>query len=458
MKRRDLLAALAAAAVLPACAAPRGPATEARSVDLPEAFAGGGGTLPPELSPGWWRLAGCPVLDGLIGTAENGNPGLAEAMARLNEARALQGGAGQAFRPRIEVDSSIERESQTWSAARRERNLRTTLGSGRAGMSLELDLAERVAAEVRIAAAETALATASVAAARRLLATEIFRARAALGEAGQRARAIEGAVALHRRLLALASERVRLGLVPASDAARVETSLRRVEARLPEAVAEIAFARATLAALAGRAMLDGVPEAAPPLDLRAFRFSEVPAEVLRRRPDIQAAEAALARAGAARDLAMADLLPRVTLTGNLALGTGLMAGGLTTALAALGPSVTLPIFDRDIRLARVAAGEAAIEASLAWHAGRVIEGAAELRRGLAAVAAARAEDTALARAHDAAMRAGQRAEAAYRAGLADLSATLDAALFVSEIDIARLAAARAESDAVAAVLMAAAAG
>jgi hypothetical protein len=56
------------------------------------------------------------------------------------------------------------------------------------------------------------------------------------------------------------------------------------------------------------------------------------------------------------------------------------------------------------------------------------------------------------------MRAGQRAEAAYRAGLADLSATLDAALFVSEIDIARLAAARAESDAVAAVLMAAAAG
>lgn len=458
MKRRALLAALAAAAVLPACAASRGPAAEARSVDLPEAFAGRGGTLPPDLSPGWWRLAGCPVLDGLIATAEKGNPGLAEAMARLTEARALQDAAGQAFRPRIEIDSGIERESQTWNAARRERNLRTTLARGRAGMSLELDVAERVAAEVRIAAAETALATANVAAARRLLAIEIFRARAALGEAGQRVSTIEGAAALHRRLLALANERVRLGLAPALDAARVETALRRVEARLPEAVAETARARATLAALAGRATLDGVPEAASPLDLRAFRFAEVPAEVLRRRPDIQAAEAAIARAGAARDLAMAELLPRVTLSGNLALGTGLMAGGLTTALAALGPSVTLPVFDRDIRLARVAAGDAAIEASLAWHAARVTEGAAELRRGLAAVAAARAEDAALARAHDAAMRAGHRAEAAYRAGLADLSATLDAALSISEIDIARLAAARAESDAVAAVLIAAAAG
>jgi outer membrane protein TolC len=177
---------------------------------------------------------------------------------------------------------------------------------------------------------------------------------------------------------------------------------------------------------------------------------------LRRRPDVQAAEAALARAGAARDLAAADLLPRLTLAGNLALGAGLMAGGLTTGLAALGPSVTLPVFDRDIRLARVAASDAAIEAALARHAGRVTEGAAELRRGLAALAAARAEDAALARAQDAARRAGERAEAAYRAGLADLSATLDASLAVSEINFARLATARVESEAVAAVLTTAA--
>jgi outer membrane protein TolC len=458
MKRRALLAALAGAVLLPACAAPRGPVAEARAVDLPGSFAGRGGTLPPDLSPGWWRLAGCPMLDGLIASAEAGNPGLAEAMARLTEARALQGTIGQAFRPQIAIGGSIERESQTWDTARRERNLRSSLASGRTEISLELDLADRVAAEVRIAAAQAALASADVAAARRLLAIELFRARATLGVAGQRARVIERAVALHRRMLALSGERVRLGLAPAPDAARLETALRRVEARLPEAAAETERARATLAALAGRAVLDGVPVSAPPLDLRAFRFDDVPAEVLRRRPDVQAAEAALVRAGAARDLAMADLLPRVSLTGNLALGTGLMAGGLTMALGVLGPSVTLPIFDRDIRLARVAAGDAAIEASLARHAGRVTEGAAELRWGLAAVAAVRAEDAALARAQEAAIRARQGAEAAFRAGLADLSSTLDATLSVAEIDLARLAAAHAESEAIAAVIMAAAGG
>jgi multidrug efflux system outer membrane protein len=456
MRRRGFLAALAGAALLPACAAPRGPAAEPGAIALPEAFAGRGGALSPELSPGWWRLAGCPMLDGLVTTAEAGNPGLAEATARLAEARALEGATGQAFRPQLELSGNLGRESQTWNAARRERNQRNTVATGRAEGFFELDLAGRAAAEARLAAADTALATADVAAVRRLLAVELFRARALLGEAGQRNRVAGRAMMLQRRLLGLANERVRLGLAPELDAARVETELRRAEARLPEATAEAARARATLAALTGRTVLDGVPLDAPPLDLQAFRFTDVPAEVLRRRPDVQAAEAALARAGAARDLAAADLLPRLTLAGNLALGAGLMAGGLTTGLAALGPSVTLPVFDHDIRLARVAASDAAIEAALARHAGRVTEGAAELRRGLAALAAARAEDAALARAEDAARRAGERAEAAYRAGLADLSATLDASLAVSEINFARLATARVESEAVAAVLTTAA--
>jgi hypothetical protein len=127
MRRRGFLAALAGAALLPACAAPRGPAAEPGAIALPEAFAGRGGALSPELSPGWWRLAGCPMLDGLVTTAEAGNPGLAEATARLAEARALEGATGQAFRPQLELSGNLGRESQTWNAARRERNQRNTV-------------------------------------------------------------------------------------------------------------------------------------------------------------------------------------------------------------------------------------------------------------------------------------------------------------------------------------------
>jgi outer membrane protein TolC len=205
-------------------------------------------------------------------------------------------------------------------------------------------------------------------------------------------------------------------------------------------------------------VLDGLPENAPPLALAAYRFDSVPAAVLRRRPEVQAAEAELVRAGAMRDFAAADLLPRVTLTGNLAVGTGLTSGGLTTALASVAPSVIMPIFDRDIRLARVAASDRAIEAAVARHAGRVTEAAAQLRRSLATLAAVRAEGEGLAHALEAARRADQRAEAAYRTGLADLSATLGAALVVSEIEFGLLALRRAETEAVAAVLTAGAAG
>jgi multidrug efflux system outer membrane protein len=458
MRRRGLFTTLAGAALLPACAAPRGPLAEPRELPLPRAFAGTGASLPPELGPGWWRLVGCPVLDGLIAAAGDGNPGLAEAAARLAEAQALQGATGGAFRPQLNIGGAVGRETQSWNAARRERNLRTTVAEANAAGSIELDLAGRAAAEARAAAADAAIAAADAEAVQRLVAVEVLRARAILGEAGLRARVTQHAVGLQRRLLTLANDRVRLGLAPELDAARVETELRRAEARLPEAAAEAARARASLAALTGRAVLDGIPESATPLALSAYRFASVPAEVLRRRPEVQAAEAELARTGAVRDLAAADLLPRVTLTGNLAVGTGLMAGGLTTALAALGPSVTVPIFDRDIRLARVAASDRAIEAAVARHAGRVTEAAAQLRRGLAALAAVRAEGEGLVRALEAARRADQRAEGAYRAGLTDLSATLSATLAVIEIEYGLLAVRRAETEAVAAVLTAGAAG
>jgi len=152
MKRRGLLAALAGAALLPACAAPRGPSAEPRALALPDAFAGRGGALPAELAPGWWRLAGCPVLDGLVTTAKAANPGLAEAMGRLAEARALEGATGQAFRPQVGFGGNLGRESQTWNVARRERSQRSTLATGRAEGSLELDLAGRAAAEAHAAA------------------------------------------------------------------------------------------------------------------------------------------------------------------------------------------------------------------------------------------------------------------------------------------------------------------
>ena len=458
MRRRSLFAALVGAVMLTACAAPGGPVAEPRAILLPTAFAGAGDSLPTELAPGWWRLAGCPMLEELMAAAEAGNPGLAEATARLAEAQALQGATGGAFRPQLNIGGAVRRETQTWNASLRERNLRTTVVEGNASASIELDLAGRAAAEARAAAADAAIALADADAARRLVTVEVLRARVLLGEAGQRLRVTQRAVALQRRLLELAGERVRLGLAPELDAARVETELRRAEARLPEAIDEAARARASLAALTGRAVLDGLPESAPPLALAAYRFDSVPAAVLRRRPEVQAAEAELARAGAARDLAAADLLPRVTLTGNLAVGAGLMPGGLTTALANLAPSVVAPIFDRDIRLARVAASDRAIEAAVARHAGRVTEAAAQLRRSLAALAAVRAESAALAHALDAARRADQSAEAAYRTGLADLSATLGAALAVTEIEYGLLALRRAETEAVAAVLTAGAAG
>ena len=121
-------------------------------------------------------------------------------------------------------------------------------------------------------------------------------------------------------------------------------------------------------------------------DLPAFRLADfqlpaelpvsLPSKLAQQRPDIRAAEAVLARAGAQVGVATANLYPQITLSAQLgSLGTngsGLLGGG--TGFYLLGASMVQPIFRGGELQARRRSAVAVYEQAAAAYQEAVLQG------------------------------------------------------------------------------------
>ncbi len=153
-----------------------------------------------------------------------------------------------------------------------------------------------------------------------------------------------------------------------------------------------------------------------------------PAGLLRRRPDIRIAERHLAAATAQIGVAVGDLFPKVTFTGNFGFAAGDLAalGSSGTKTFLIGPSISWPAFDLGRVRARIAAARAGADADLAAYQQTVLKALEETENAL--VAHARERDrlvqlTAAARESD---TAAQIARARYEGGLVGFLDVLDA--------------------------------
>ena len=151
-----------------------------------------------------------------------------------------------------------------------------------------------------------------------MIAAEVAQAYFALRLDAVQVDVIEAELDRQRGALRIAGEVARVGLVPPIDVTRQRSSITSTEARLPPIRADIAVRRHALAILLGDApaTLDEEFRAAlPALEPVPAVPAGLPADLLRRRPDIRAAERNLAAATADIGVAVADLYPKFTLTG-----------------------------------------------------------------------------------------------------------------------------------------------
>jgi NodT family efflux transporter outer membrane factor (OMF) lipoprotein len=229
----------------------------------------------------------------------------------------------------------------------------------------------------------------------------------------------------------LVGARQRGGLATGSEVEQQEAALAELRGRLP-ALLELeagASNRLTLllaqppgALQAQLAAASAAPVQGPDLALG------VPGEVMRHRPDIQAAEARLQAATARIGVAMADLYPRVTLGVSLGVESldAARFGDWGGRQWSLGPSLQLPIFDNGRRRATVELRELEQQEAAIDFRKTVLHAWHEMDDALSAYAAERQRQQALAAREASARATLALAEARARQGLSDHLALLQA--------------------------------
>jgi outer membrane protein, multidrug efflux system len=389
--------ALVAALLLTACAA--GPDYKRPAVDMPVSwkveapFREG---IPSDAVPKgpWWERFGDPALTALAQQALSKNQTFAAANARLAQARATLASVSGAEYPQIGLSAREQRFRITENRPLtnyRAPNFSTTQNDNAISLtaSYEVDLAGRVARSVEGARASLDQSAADLENIRLLitsdLATAYFNLRQTDIELDVLARSIE----LQQRSLGLASTRRELGAASGLDVAQQQALLdstltqvdllRRQRALFEHAIATLTGTPAPVFSLAAE-LKELTP---PPVPIG------VPSDVLERRPDVAAAERAMAAANAQIGVASAAFYPSINLGG----AAGLQSRGLGMLFEApsiiwsLGVSLLQPLFDGGRIQANVDFTKAGYDIAVANYRRVVLTAMQEAEDGIIGLAA-----------------------------------------------------------------------
>ena len=412
-----LLAALAAGG----CIGPRPDAPPSAAVVPPPAWRSALGAGAP-IRADWWQAFGDPALTALVERALANNPDIATAAARVEEARAQERLARAQLAPNVSGAAPVSeaRALNAFGAAA------TNLGGQPAvSASYDLDLFGR-------------LRSADAAARAQLLASEGARDAVRLAIASSVAsgyitlRALDARLAVARETLASRAEALRIarrrattGYTSNLELHQAEGEYHATEQIVPQTELAIARQENALSILAGdppAAVARGVT-----LELltRPAIPEGLPADLLRRRPDLFQAEQTLVAADHSLDSARAAMLPSVSLTGS----AGLV---LSTALSdpvgvfSVGGSILGPIFDAGRTRAQADAAAARRDQAAFAYRKAALQAFREVEDGLVGVRRSGEQAVALTAQRDALAAALRNASNRYRAGYSSYLDQLDA--------------------------------
>ena len=347
------------------------------------AFVNAGATSSNAQAPGadiasFWRGFDDAALSQLVERALAANGDVRVAQARLQEARATLQGADAELLPNVGAQANASRSlSPEYQFPGTTRDQRTgNVFDARFTASWELDLFGRNQRAREAAAAQLDASQAGVHAARTSVAAEVARNYLELRGLQQRLEVARQSIANQRDSLRLTEVRLDAGRGTRLDVARARSQLDGTEASLPALQAAIdraAFRLATLSAQPPRSVSAelATPKLLPTLpvtDLAALPIG-TPEQLLRRRPDLVAAERQLAAATANVGVATADSFPRISLSGLIGLASTRLSllGQGDSQQYSLGAGLTWPLFDFGRVRSRIAASDARAQQALASY-------------------------------------------------------------------------------------------
>ncbi|MCH7224991.1 efflux transporter outer membrane subunit [Haloferula sp. A504] len=349
------------AVLLAGCAV--GPDYQVPGAELEAAFKNAGFSKPPP-EGSWWGLFGDSELNRYIRMAESDSPTARAALARYDLARGTLGLESADAWPAVTADAFGRRQKDSGNSnfsAGTYNDYRAALN-----VSWEVDLWGRVRRKIGAAVAETEAAGYEYRGALLSLRGEVARAYLSLRFADAEIALLERTETLRAEARRLMKARFDAGASSRIDHERSITEHESVKSEIAQLRAERGRFENALAVLVGRnasgfsvPAKSGRPAVpAPP--------GAVPSDLLRRRPDIAAAERRLAASSERIGLAIASYLPKLTLTGEGGFrslsSSDLFNSG--SKLWSLGPELEIPIFQGGRAFADKDRAEAAYRESL----------------------------------------------------------------------------------------------
>ena len=399
------------------------------------------------LSADWWKQFGDPELDRLVARALDANLDLALAAARVEEARAQLAGSRAEQWPTLDVQADASRQrgaSGTGASGGQVRTLYSVAGV----LGYELDLFGRLRSATEAARARLFDSTYTAEALRLTVITDVVSAYLDVRNAQRQLAITDATVGARLEALRVQEARLRLG-------ADTELTLRQAQAELASTQALAASLRDTLgrsetalAVLTGATPRSLIETQSPPGQLAASALPGalprvLPSELLQRRPDIRAAEAALRAADADIGAARALWFPRISLSALIG-SDALRVEDLFTGPAqtwSLGSSLVAPLLDFGRVKAQVEGAQARrMQAELLYR--QTVQTAfGEVRDAMTALREAQAREQAQVDAVHALTRALALAQLQYRSGRGLYLTVLDAqrSLLTAELDQAAAA-------------------
>lgn len=376
----------------------------------------------------WWRRFDDPVLNQLITAARTQNHDLAVAAERVEEARARVAAVRGSLKPFVGGggDAMRKRESESVEPGVQNRNPSFLYQTGTsAGWELDFVGGLRRAVEAvqaKKAATEELYRDALVVVFAELASTYVdYRA------LQERIEVAEANIGNQEETLRLAEERLATELSPEIDVAQAEANLKSTQARVPQLRAQLAATGNRLGVLCGKYPgVLGLGTREIPAPGRVASIG-IPADLIRSRRDIRAAERRLAAQTARVGVARAELYPKFTLAGAFALEAPELEDVLTadSRVYGFGPSFRWRIFEGGRLRESIKIEESRTRQAFANYRRVILEAVAEVETALSAIANERDRLTLLEEAAAAARKAASLVRDNYLNELVDFQNVLD---------------------------------
>lgn len=345
---------------------------------------------PLPVDDAWWRTFDDPVLDSLISLAIDNNFDVAMAFHRMEVARQAIRSAKSGYYPQLSVSAgyTASRTSGNMSSVSTPA-MRSNYFSAGVSMAWEADVFGRVTSRVKESKARYEASRADYGAAMVSLCAEVASQYIQLRTWQVELQVARDHLESQGKVLKIAEARHEAGLNSSLDVAQASTIYYSTESSIPALETQITQGINAIALMCGV-----YPDAVDPLlgsasvvpDYRRIVAVGVPAELLRRRPDIRQAEYNMAAAAAAIGVARKDFLPVISVQGRIGydshnIGHLFDSRSLSYSVA---PTISWTIFDGMARNAALASAREDMQVSVEQYNQTMMTAYEEVSNAMAA--------------------------------------------------------------------------